>query len=376
MQYNYIIISIKIQTLAIDIRVENGIMKQKLIYIENHSTDPHYNLAFEEYVFQNLDFSRRVEGPESNLLPVLLLWQNEPSVIIGKFQNTIEEINYDYIREKGIHVVRRNTGGGAVYHDLGNLNYSFIIPGAETKVDFKTFTIPIVKALNSYGIPAEQTGRNDILVDGKKFSGNAQQFSKHSLLHHGTIMFDVDVAAVGNALRVKPGKFKSKATKSVRSRVTNLKPFFEEAAASHPALEEGIRNAADLKALLLEWFKREYDVTELHLNASQRSDIERLKREKYDTRAWNFGKSPKADVVRGDFFPCGQVEFHFTIKEHKIRSVRITGDFFAAKDIQEFERLFENCDYTKAALGEVLRNADLTGYLGDVTAEELLNTIV
>lgn len=356
-------------------------MKQKLIYIENDSTDPHYNLAFEEYVFQNHGGSGGEGETEAKAVPVLLLWQNEPSVIIGKFQNTIEEINYDYIKEKGIHVVRRNTGGGAVYHDLGNLNYSFIIPGAETKVDFKTFTIPIIKALNSYGIPAEQTGRNDILVDGKKFSGNAQQFSKHSLLHHGTIMFDVDVAAVGNALRVKPGKFKSKATKSVRSRVTNLKPFFEEAAASHPALghpalDECVENAADLKALLLEWFKREYDVTELHLNASQRSDIERLKREKYDTRAWNFGKSPKADVVRGDFFPCGQVEFHFTIKEHKIRSVRITGDFFAAKDIRELERAFENCEYTKAALGEVLRGADLTGYLGDVTAEELLEVIV
>ena len=121
-----------------------------MIYIENQNTDLRYNLAFEEYVFQNADKL----SPGEKLTPVLLLWQNEPSVIVGKYQNTIEEINYDYINAKGIHVVRRNTGGGAVYHDLGNLNYSFVIPDAGTKVDFKTFTTPVVKALNSYGIPA------------------------------------------------------------------------------------------------------------------------------------------------------------------------------------------------------------------------------
>lgn len=341
-------------------------IKEKMIYIENQETDPHYNLAFEEYVFQNTDkFS-----PDGRTRPVLLLWQNEPSVIVGKYQNTIEEINYDYINAKGIHVVRRNTGGGAVYHDLGNLNYSFVIPDAGTKVDFKTFTTPVVKALNSYGIPAEQTGRNDILVDGKKFSGNAQQFSKHRLLHHGTIMFDVDTDAVAKALKVKEGKFKSKATKSVRSRVTNLKPYFEALAKSDEN-EIVPKDATEFKELLLEWFCKEYDVTEVVLSDVQMAEIETLKREKYDSYAWNFGSSPKADVVRGDFFQCGQIEFHFMIRQHKIQEVKVTGDFFATRDIEVFEHMLVGIDYTREALEAVFEKADLQGFFGDVTADEL-----
>ena len=336
-------------------------IKEKMIYIENQETDPHYNLAFEEYVFQNTDKFSPDGGPR----PVLLLWQNEPSVIVGKYQNTIEEINYDYINTKGIHVVRRNTGGGAVYHDLGNLNYSFVIPDAGTKVDFKTFTTPVVKALNSYGIPAEQTGRNDILVDGKKFSGNAQQFSKHRLLHHGTIMFDVDTDAVAKALKVKEGKFKSKATKSVRSRVTNLKPYFNEG-----------MDVTAFKDLLLQWFRKEYDVTEVVLSDAQIAEIETLKREKYDSYDWNFGSSPKADVVRGDFFRCGQIEFHFMIRQHKIQDVKVTGDFFATRDIEAFEHMLVGIDFTREALEAVFEKADLQGFFGDVTAEELLNVIV
>ena len=364
--------------------MNNESEKEKLIYIENTHTDPHYNLAFEEYVFQNLP---AVAGESA---PVLLLWQNEPSVIVGKYQNTIEEINYDYIETQGVHVVRRNTGGGAVYHDLGNLNYSFIIPDAQTKVDFKTFTTPIVKALNSYGIPAEQTGRNDLVVGDRKFSGNAQQFSKHRLLHHGTIMFDVDTEAVAKALRVKPGKFKSKATKSVRSRVTNLKPYFEggqnpddpdgvsAAAGTLPGAAETTApaDAAGLKALLLAWFRREYDVIDIELTEEQLAEVTALKESKYDTHEWNLGRSPKADVVRGDFFRCGHVEFNFTIDHHRISKAEIRGDFFPARDIGEFEAAFEGCEYTAEALAEVLARADLEGYLGDVIAEELLAVIV
>ena len=346
--------------------------RKKLIYIENTHTDPRYNLAFEEYVFQKLPTALAERYGAD--VPVLLLWQNEPSVIVGKYQNTIEEIDYGYIEEQGVHVVRRNTGGGAVYHDLGNLNYSFIIPDAQTKVDFKTFTTPIVKALNSKGVPAEQTGRNDILVDGKKFSGNAQQFSNRRLLHHGTIMFDVDTEAVAKALRVKPGKFRSKATKSVRSRVTNLKPYFESAAAGSE--NKTVRDAVGLKALLLDWFRSEYDVIDVALSKEQLAEIDALKESKYGTYEWNFGRSPKADVVRGDHFRCGYVEFNFAIDGHKVRKLDIRGDFFPARDIAELEAAFEGCEYTADALAGILERADLESYFGDVTAEELLAVIV
>ncbi|MCI7392384.1 MAG: lipoate--protein ligase family protein, partial [Clostridiales bacterium] len=242
-----------------------------MIYIENTNNDPRYNLAFEEYVFLNTDYDE----------PILLLWQNGPAVIVGKYQNTLEEVNYDFIKEKGINIVRRNTGGGAVYHDLGNLNYSFIIPDVQSKIDFKTFTIPVVKALESAGVQAEQTGRNDILVDGKKFSGNAQQFSNHKLLHHGTLMFDVNTDDVAKALKVKEGKFKSKATKSVKSRVTNLKPYL------------GDITVEDFKNLLIEWFDREYGLKKVELTEKQKQEILDLRERKYATDDWNLGKSPK-----------------------------------------------------------------------------------
>ena len=331
-----------------------------MIYTDSSSNDPAYNLAFEEYMFKNTDYGE----------PVLLLWQNEPSVIVGKYQNTLEEINYDYVKEKGIRVIRRNTGGGAVYHDLGNLNYSFIIPDVELKVDFKTFTVPIVKALRSYGIAAEQTGRNDILAEGKKFSGNAQQFSGGKLLHHGTLMFDVRMEDVTSALKVKPGKFKSKAIKSVRSRVTNLRPIFEEKQGA------GSMDTAEFKKLLLEWFEKEYGLREISLSEAQLGDIRRLKEDKYDTYDWNFGQSPKADIVRGDFFRCGQVEFHFSISNHTISAVKITGDFFASRDVEELEARLTGLPYEREPLLQAMREADLEGYLGDVTAEELADVIV
>ena len=325
-----------------------------MIYIENTCTDPGYNLAFEEYVFTSMDFKE----------PVLLLWQNEPSVIVSRFQNTLEEINYDFIRDKGVHVVRRNTGGGAVYHDLDNLNYSFIIPDVVSKVDFKTFTIPVVKALQSKGIDAVQTGRNDIVIGDQKFSGNAQQFKNHKMLHHGTLMFDVETDNVAKALKVKPGKFRSKATKSVRSRVINLKPLLD------------VETTAEFKTLLKEWFDREYGLREMKLTQSQLKAVEVLRDTKYATDEWNFGKSPRADVVRGDFFRCGEITFNFRIDKHRITGVKITGDFFTSGDIEQLEKSFAGIEYKREEILRVLQEADLGSLFGDVTAEELAEVIV
>lgn len=332
-----------------------------LIYIENNCRDPHYNLAFEEYVFTKI-----CSGGKDGR-PLLLLWQNEPSVIIGKYQNTAEEINYEYISRHNINVVRRNTGGGAVYHDDGNLNYSFIIPDVESKVDFKTFTIPIVKALQSRGVKAEQTGRNDILVDGCKFSGNAQQFSDRKLLHHGTLMFDVNVEAVAGSLQVKEGKFKSKASKSVRSRVTNLKPYLKD---------QGVDTAEKLKELLLEWFKTEYDVAEMQLTQEQLSEIEELRRNKYLSRDWNYGKSPKSDMVRGEWLDCGRVEFHISLEKHKISGVKIVGDFFATADVAILEEALVGVEYNGEDVLEALKKAGAEKIITGVKAEELANIVV
>lgn len=190
-----------------------------MISIRNESKDPHFNLALEEYVFYNFDPNEEY----------VILWQNEPSVIIGRNQNTIEEINAKFIKEHNINVVRRMSGGGAVYHDLGNLNYTFIINSDKDVIsNFKKFTEPIVSALAKLGVKAEFSGRNDITIDGKKFSGNAQHYANNRLLHHGTILFNSDLAVVQEALNVKIDKLKSKGVKSVRSRVTNVYPYLKE----------------------------------------------------------------------------------------------------------------------------------------------------
>src|SRR5690554_1895283 len=187
--------------------------------IINRSTDPRYNLALEEYVLKYLDTTE----------DIILLWQNEPSVIIGRNQNTTEEINATYIKEHNIHVVRRISGGGAVYHDFGNLNFTFVTNNLRENLNnYRKFTEPVIQALNELGVPAEFSGRNDIVVEGKKISGNAQSYHKNRMFHHGTILFNANLEMVAKVLQVSADKIASKGIKSNRSRVTNILPYLKE----------------------------------------------------------------------------------------------------------------------------------------------------
>lgn len=182
-------------------------------YIINHSNDTAFNIALEEYAFKHLLDEDQI----------FLLWINKPSIIVGRHQNTIEEINRDYVREHGIEVVRRISGGGAVYHDLNNLNYTIISKEDENKAfDFKSFSTPVINTLAELGVKAEFTGRNDLEIDGKKFCGNAQAYINGRIMHHGCLLFDVDLSVLANALKVSKDKFESKGVKSVRARVTNI----------------------------------------------------------------------------------------------------------------------------------------------------------
>ena len=185
-----------------------------MYYLESTKTDPSWNLALEQYVFDVL-------GPRDDCF---MLWQNDNTIVVGKHQNTLEEINTDYVKEHGVTVVRRLSGGGAVYHDLGNLNFTFVAENRfGSEFDFSTFCRPVVDALRSLGVPAEINGRNDMTIEGRKFSGNAQYMKKGRIMHHGTLMYDSDLEAVSRALNVKPDKIESKGLKSVRSRVTNIR---------------------------------------------------------------------------------------------------------------------------------------------------------
>ncbi len=325
-----------------------------MIYIENNCTDPTYNLAFEEYVFNNLC------GDDT----VLLLWQNEPSVIIGRYQNTIEEINPEFIEEKGIHVVRRMTGGGAVYHDLGNLNYSFIIPDAEAELDFKTFSRPLIKALEKLGITAEQTGRNDVTIDGKKVSGNAQFYNKKGLLHHGAILYDSHLETVQNALKVKEGKIASKGIKSVRSRVTNIRPLI-----NHDM------DVNQFKQFLLKEFSDSTELKEYILSDEEKAEVVRIADEKYRTWEWNHGASPKSNIERERFFTGGYVKVLMDVDDGVIKALKIYGDFFGAEDVQDVEKALVGTKYSRDDVRKTLNDLDISKYFHNITAEELMELI-
>ncbi len=327
-----------------------------MLYIRNDSTNPYFNLAMEEYLF-NLD--------DSN--DYVLLWQNEPTIVVGKNQNTAEEINSEYVREKGIHVVRRITGGGAVYHDLGNLNFTFINKGnGKKEFDFGKFTMPIVKALGKLGVEAELSGRNDITIDQKKFSGNAQYVKQDKVLHHGTLLFNSKMEELAKALRVSEDKYQSKGIKSVRSRVTNI--------AEH--LSEKI-TVSEFKALLLRYmFDEDTELTESCLSESDLHEIESLMKNKYLTWDWNYGVSPEFNVKQGKRFESGKVEVLINVKQGIIQDIKFYGDFFGSGDPQEIETILKGKRYEEGTLRDSLYKLNISDYFKGITLEELLSCIL
>ena len=258
-------------------------------YLLSDSTNPFYNLAMEEYVFKN---SRPHEE-------VVILWQNEPTIVIGIHQNALEEINLDFVEKNNIHVVRRITGGGAVYHDLGNLNFSFITDYDNNAIalNFKKYTFPIIKALKKLGIQSELSGRNDITIDGKKFSGNAQSIIKGRILHHGTLLFNSDLSILGKALKVKSDKIESKGVKSVKSRVANIIDYMDNTI----SIEE-------FKIILLKYLFEHEPMTKYVLTEDDKYLINKLMEEKYLTWEWVYGKAPKFNFKNYRRFDGGGIE--------------------------------------------------------------------
>ena len=324
-----------------------------LHYLETGSTDPAFNLAFEEFVLEN-----RREGDW------LMLWQNANSVIVGLNQNAAEEGDPAYVRAHGIRVVRRMTGGGAVYHDLGNLNYSFITDALDTaSLSMEALARPVCRALSALGVAAELSGRNDICVEGRKVSGTAQRVYKTRILHHGTLLFDSDPDMVAGALNVDPEKFRSKGRKSVRSRIGNIRSFLKQ----DMTLQDFW---AHLRVSL-----GKTDVAPEQLTAEELAQVQRLKEEKYDTWEWTYGRSPRYNYTGKRRWPGGNLEVYAEIHEGKAEQIRFYGDFMAAASMDAVTAALTGCQFRPEAFGKVLDGFDLPVYFGGITKDEILQTI-
>lgn len=328
-----------------------------MLFIDNKGiTDPRINLAIEEYALKNLDINETY----------LLFYINEPSIIIGKNQNTIEEINTEYVEGNGIHVVRRLSGGGAVYHDLGNLNFSFITKDdGESFHNFRKFTEPVVDALRKLGVNAELSGRNDLTVEGRKVSGNAQFSTKGRMFSHGTLMLDSEIDSVVSALKVKKDKIESKGIKSIRSRVANISEFLTE----KMTIEE-------FRSLLLEnIFGDKGQIEEYVLTDEDWNKIHQLSEERYQNWDWNYGKSPKFNLQHSHRFPVGGIDIRLDVDKGKVENCKIYGDFFGVGDVSEIENKLIGVRYEKAELEKALEEIDIKHYFGNITKEDFLNLI-
>ena len=322
-------------------------------YLETGSVDPFYNLAFEEYVLRE----RRTGN-------YLLLWQNDNTIVIGQNQNAEAEINRSFVEEHGIRVVRRTTGGGAVYHDLGNLNYSFITDAGDAeRLTMEGFTRPIVDALKGLRLQAEASGRNDILVEGCKVSGTAQRLMGDRILHHGTLLFDSNPDMVAGALNVDPEKFRSKSAKSVRSRIGNIRKFLEEDM-ELPAFWTYLKDTQTAGGILCD-----------SLSDTELAAVADLKSSKYDTWEWNFGRSPKYDLTNKRRFVGGGLEMGAHVEGGRILQISFYGDFLAVSSLEPLTEALRGCAFRRADVAAVLERFPLGEMFGAISEEEILDTI-
>mgnify|MGYP000891466782 FL=1 len=329
-----------------------------MIYIKNDDHRPQFNLALEQYVFDNL-----TEYEE-----IFLLWITKPTIVVGKNQNAIQEINLDYVKENNINVVRRLSGGGAVYHDYGNLNYTIISTknNKSTAFNFAAFSQPVIKVLEKLGIKAEFTGRNDLTIDGKKFCGNAQYSHKDRILHHGAMLFDTDLNVLSNALKVSKDKIESKGVKSVISRVTNIKDH----------LKNDI-DIEDFKKLLLDhMIETNEDLQEYKLTEKDYNNINKLMEDRYNTWEWNFGHSPDFNIEKSKRFKSGKVETKIRVEDGLIKGIKFYGDFFGSGELADIEGKFIGLKYKEEEIRKVLNTIDIGYYFSGITQDDIIDSII
>jgi len=295
-----------------------------------------------------------------------MLWRNESAIIVGKNQNTLSEINYGYVKENNIKVVRRQSGGGAVFHDLGNINFTFISCNDNSFSDFKRFTMPIIDALENLNIHAEFSGRNDLLIDNQKFSGNAQYNYKNKVMHHGTLLFSSEINDLSSALKVKPSKFQGKSVKSVKSRVTNISNHLDK----HMTVLE-------FKNYLMNFINSKDENNHLYeLSEQDINEINKLVEEKYNTWQWNFGHSPKYALNNEIKYPGGNIEFSLNVEKGLINEIKFFGDFFGKKDVAYIENILKNINHNEVSIKTILNNIDINDYFLNCNIDILVDGIM
>ncbi|MDR2542217.1 MAG: lipoate--protein ligase [Treponema sp.] len=323
-------------------------------YIESFTSDPCRNLALEQFIFDFLDHRHSY----------FMLWQNHNSIIVGKHQNTIAEINPAFVNAHNISVVRRLSGGGAVYHDLGNVNFTFITgAGRKKTIDFAAFCQPIQKALLSFGIPVEISGRNDMTVEGKKISGNAQYIKQDRIMHHGTILYDSNLNVLSKALNPTDDKIESKGIKSIQSRVTNIRPYMKTDMPVNEfriVLKNHLLNALNMK--------------EYSLNKEQETAIDELKQNVYSQWSWNYGNSPPFTIRKiRRLEGCGQIEVLLDIaKEGIIKNIAFYGDFFGSKDLEELKEIFRGHRFEYNEINCLLNSVSINEYIHALDNENFM----
>ncbi len=334
-------------------------------YVSMTSHNIGMNLATEQYLMNDKDFGNE---------PLVLFYYEKPCIIVGRNQNTLEEINHDYVKEHNIRVTRRLSGGGAVYQDLGNLCFSFVVPSdSEEFGDFKSFTKPIVEVLHQMGATtAEVSGRNDILVDGKKFSGNAMYTKNGKTFSHGTLMLDVDLSVVAKALHVPADKIASKGIKSVRSRVTNLRPFLsaEYKDIDVPTFRDDLIKGLFHVDSLDEIKDKQYVVT-----PEDQKEIDKIYEQYYNNWDWVYGKSPEFTIKRRKHFDMGTIDARLDVKNGVIKNIKFYGDFFGPEDVADLAKQLVGVKYDHDAISAVLEKSGTQQYFNGIPTAQVADLL-
>ena len=323
-----------------------------MIFIENNNLDPALNHAIELYVMDKYNED------------IFMLWRNRPSILIGRYQNINTEVNLDFTEANGLDVVRRLSGGGAIYCDTDNIQYTFITKKTSIESSFKKFADPVVKALRSLGLDAEFTGRNDIQINGAKVSGNAQFHRNGKIVHHGTLLFKANTYNLSHALKVRSIKFKDKAVQSVASRIGFIGDFVD-------------MNVEEFKTYIEDFIKQDYGISETTvLSADEMKEIKKIKTEIFGTREWNYGSGSLKKNRKAEKYECGIVEIGLDTEAGKIKDIIIEGDFFSELGVNTLCSILKGIECTRKAIGDALSGLDIERYIRGMEKDVFINDIM